>query len=171
VLWRGRFIISPLSSCFVLIPGYAPTVQQTVLLVDDDDVYSIFLPRIFKKAQFEAALLCVGDGEEAIGYLSGSGKYGDRTQFPFPCVILLDLKMPRVNGFEFLEWKNRQAGMEDLPVVVWSSSELPADIVRAMNLGAKAFFVKPPQMDHLGKIIDTLRPYLQSAGSTELKPA
>jgi CheY-like chemotaxis protein len=171
VLWRVRFILSPLSSCFVLIPGYAPTVQKTVLLVDDDDTYSIFLPRIFQKAQLKAGLLCVGDGAEAIDYLSGFGKYADRTQFPSPSVILLDLKMPRVNGFEFLEWKNRQTGMEDLPVVVWSSSDLPADIIRAMNLGAKAFFVKPPQMDQLGKVIENLQPYLQDTAISELKPA
>lgn len=114
-----------------------------ILVVDDDDAYELLLPRLFDKANSPVSFRFVFDGAQAIDYLSGRGKFSDRTQFPLPKMILLDLRMPKVNGFEFLEWKREQPTLSQLPVVVWSSSELEYDKAKAAELGAVDYIVKP----------------------------
>lgn len=87
----------------------------------------------------------VEDGGEAMCYLEGRSPYCDRATHPVPHVILLDLKMPRVDGFEFLEWLRGKCVREYrfIPVVVMSSSALPEDVDRAYSLGANSYLVKP----------------------------
>jgi len=74
-----------------------------ILVVDDDEACEVLLPLLFNKANSKVGLRFVTDGEQAMDYLNGNGKFSDRAQFPLPKMILLDLKMPKVNGFEFLE--------------------------------------------------------------------
>src|SRR5205823_2007574 len=88
-------------------------------------------------------IVVVCDGEVAIQYLTGAGAYADRTQFPIPEIFLLDLKMPRVSGFEVLEWRQRRADWKRLPTIVLTSSFAPSDVTRAYNLGANSYIVKP----------------------------
>jgi CheY-like chemotaxis protein len=114
-----------------------------ILVVDDDEACEVLLPLLFNKANSKVGLRFVTDGEQAMHYLNGNGKFSDRAQFPLPKMILLDLKMPKVNGFEFLEWKQTQPGFEHLPVVVWSSSDLQTDMDKAAKLGALDYVVKP----------------------------
>jgi CheY-like chemotaxis protein len=114
-----------------------------ILVVDDDDAYLVLLPFLFKKWNSPVGLQFVFDGEQAIDYLTGKGKYTDRTQFPLPKMILLDIKMPKVDGFDFLEWKRNQPVFNHLPVVMWSSSDLPRDKTRAAELGALDYIAKP----------------------------
>jgi CheY-like chemotaxis protein len=129
-------------------------VPVVILLVDDDDGYALLMPLAFKKAQLEVSLQCVGDGAQAIEYLRGDGKYADRRLFPFPSLVLLDLKMPRINGFEVLEWKRVEPGIKSLPVVVWSSSELPEDIEKATYLGACSYIVKSEDLVGIAKSLE-----------------
>ena len=99
----------------------------------------------FRRGPASIHLVAVEDGSKAILYLEGKGVYADRDTYPIPDMILLDLKMPRINGFEFLEWL-RSKGPEDhriIPVVVMSSSGLKEDIDRAYRLGANSYLVKP----------------------------
>ncbi len=112
-----------------------------ILVVDDDDAYELLLPHLFDRANSSVTFRFVFDGEQAMDYISGKGKFSDRTQFPLPKMILLDLRMPKVNGFEFLEWRLKQS--IKFPVVVWSSSELEYDKARALELGAVEYIVKP----------------------------
>jgi CheY-like chemotaxis protein len=114
-----------------------------ILVVDDDDAYELLMPRLFDKANSPVTFRFVYDGEQAIDYLSGNGNYSNRVEFPLPRLVLLDLRMPRINGFEVLEWKQKQRQLLLLPVVVWSSSELQSDMERAAALGAADYIVKP----------------------------
>jgi CheY-like chemotaxis protein len=114
-----------------------------ILVVDDDDAYELLLPRLFDKANSPVSFRFVFDGEQAMDYLHGKGKFSDRAQFPLPKMILLDLRMPKINGFEFLQWKREQPILNHLPVVVWSSSDLQYDKEKAAELGAVDYVVKP----------------------------
>jgi len=129
------------------------------LLVEDsaDDV--LLIRRAFSKASIVNPLQVVRSGEEAILYLSGEGPYANREEFPLPSLLLLDLKMSAKDGFEVLEWIRHQPGLQNLRVVVLTSSDSIFDIDRAYQLGANSFLVKPVQFDQLVEIMQALRGY------------
>jgi CheY-like chemotaxis protein len=130
------------------------------LLVEDDD-NDAFLVRQGFRCTGDCHLSIVENGEQAIHYLQGKGIYSDREQYPLPQVILLDLKMPRINGFEFLEWL-RSKGPTDLrmtPVVIMSSSDEPKDVKRAYELGANSYLVKPVGWVEFRKRMEALNIY------------
>jgi CheY-like chemotaxis protein len=146
----------------------------TVLLVEDD-LNDIFLvKRAFKIAQIPTPLQVVTDGMEAIAYLKGEGKYGDRRAHPLPHLIVMDISMPRKSGFEVLEWvkENPKRPLRRIPIVIVSSSDRPEDINRAYELGANAYMVKPVNfraVEHLFSSIthywglECAKPELQAA--------
>lgn len=119
-----------------------------ILLVEDreDDVTLVL--RSFDKAGVTNPIQVVGDGEQAIAYLSGSGKYSNRNEHPLPELVLLDLKMPRVDGFEVLKWIRAHPQLSKLRVVVLTSSEDIRDLNLAYKLGANSFLVKPMDFNH-----------------------
>ncbi len=97
---------------------------HSILLVEDQENDVFFLERAFKQAQIGNPLFRVRDGEEAIAYLSGTGAFADRTKSPWPDLMLLDLKMPRKDGFEVITWVREQPGpLRRLPIVVLTSSK------------------------------------------------
>ena len=128
------------------------TGSFTVLLVEND-LNDIFLvKRAFKMASLQTPLQIVTDGQEAIHYLRGEGKYADRHAHPLPKLIVMDIKMPRLTGFEVLEWIKHDGLLRRIPVIIVSSSENPEDINRAYELGANAYMIKPMdyrQVEHL----------------------
>src|SRR6266496_1687833 len=117
--------------------GYS--MLPTILLVDDDDAFELFIGRALRRAEIQASLHYVSNGEECIQYLSRSGNYKDTAQFPTPSVMVLDLKMPGISGFRVLEWKRQQSHLRFIPVVVFSSSDLQQDKEFALTLGAAAY--------------------------------
>ena len=120
------------------------TATTTFLLVEDDPNDVLMVEMEFQRAPVQIRLVSVNDGDQAIQYLEGGGPYSDRRRFPIPDVILLDLKMRRVGGFQFLEWlRAGPPGLRCIPVVVMSSSELQEDVDRAYALGANSYLVKP----------------------------
>ena len=116
----------------------------TVLLVEDD-LNDIFLvKRAFKRADIHNPLQVVTDGQEAINYLRGEGKYANRQTWPLPKLVVMDIKMPRKTGFEVLEWvKGGGKPLRRIPIIIVSASDNPDDINRAYELGANAYMVKP----------------------------
>jgi CheY-like chemotaxis protein len=117
--------------------------QPVVLIAEDSENDIAMLRRAFRQASITAPIQYVTDGEQAIAYLKGQGKFARRDEFPLPDVLLLDLKMPRKNGFDVLEWLRTQPSLSHLRVVVLTTSENLRDVNRAYALGAASFLTKP----------------------------
>lgn len=139
--------------------------MSAVLLVDDDDAFSLLVQHAIQQSGLQIELHSVFDGDEAVQYLMRQGKFFDSAAYPFPSLILLDLKMPRMNGFEVLEWKRTQPQLNSLPVAIWSSSSLAADKQRALELGAIAFFEKPLETQGFVVLLNNLKGLYQFATS------
>ncbi len=117
---------------------------RTILHVEDEPADALFVRRAVAKKFPHWKLLETHDGQQAIEYLSGAGGFSDRSQFPLPDLLLLDLKLPVVDGFEVLSWARSKNGFKTLPIVILSGSGLPEDRTRAQALGATDYFVKTP---------------------------
>lgn len=129
--------------------------MKTILQVEDDPNDVFFLQHAMKKAGVANTIRVATNGQEAIDYLQGAGKFADRGKFPFPCLVLLDLKLPYVMGLDVLRWIRQQPGTA-LPVVMLTASGEEADIVDAYRLGANAFLTKPseaPKLEDMAKAI------------------
>src|SRR5829696_4347802 len=127
-----------------------------VLLVEDspDDVWLV--KRAFASAGLKHPLFAVEDGGQAIEYLCGKGQYADRKAFPLPNLVLADLKMPGVDGFQLIKWMRDDTHARMIPVIVMSSSALAQDVNRAYELGANAYMVKPANYQALENLIATI---------------
>ena len=122
--------------------------MKTILQIEDDPNEVFFLQRAMKKAGVANPVQVASDGQQAIDYLKGAGKFADREKFPVPCLVLLDLKLPYVMGLEVLRWIREQPGTA-FPVVMLSASAEAADIATAYRLGANAFLTKPSEASKL----------------------
>jgi CheY-like chemotaxis protein len=138
------------------IPNPARALSATVLLVDDDDALTPLLKWALEKISSGARLEQVSSGEEAVRYLCREGDFGDAQRFPFPSVVLLDLRMPHRDGFWVLNWKRNQPELKSLPVAVWSVSNNPEDKEKAIALGAVNYFEKPMDVEEFSKIGEAL---------------
>jgi len=125
-----------------------------ILLVDDSADDAFFVRKALEKARMGKSCKWVEDGDEAIKYLRGEGKYTNRREFPFPTVILSDLKMPRMSGFELLRWVREHPECAVIPTILFTSSAVVEDVVEAYRLGANAYMVKPSQPE---EFVDILR--------------
>ena len=118
--------------------------ERWVLLAEDDSNDVLLLQLAFREAGLRNPICVVNDGQEAIDYLSGEGKFADRNQYPFPALLILDLKMPRKTGLDVLRWLAQEDVLRCLPTLMLSSSTHPGDIEKAYRLGVNAFVVKSP---------------------------
>src|SRR5437660_8409386 len=134
-------------------------MSKRVLIVEDDPSDVFLLKRAFTLAQVPATLHFVRDGQEAIDYLEGDAEFQDRTEYPLPDLMLLDLKMPRLNGFDVLTWLRRQPGLKRLLVTILTSSDQAQDIDRAYNLGANSYLLKPHSSQQLADLVERVRRY------------
>lgn len=134
--------------------------QATILLAEDEANDVFLMQRAFKKAKLANPMHVVADGEQAIGYLSGRKPYDDRETYPFPMLLLLDLKLPRKSGIEVLGWIRQQdSPLKRLPVIVLTSSRQAIDINRAYELGANSYLVKPVTFEGLLEMVKALEMY------------
>jgi CheY-like chemotaxis protein len=134
-------------------------MSKRVLIAEDDPSDVFLLKRAFTLANIPATLHFVRDGQEAIDYLGGDDPYKDRAVYPLPDLMLLDLKMPRLNGFDVLTWLRRQPGLKRLLVTVLTSSDQPDDINRAYDLGANSYLLKPHNSTHLSELVAQVKRY------------
>jgi CheY-like chemotaxis protein len=133
--------------------------RPTLLIVEDNEDDIFFVERIFRQIGARCELRFARDGIEAIDYLSGKGAFHDRTKYPMPTIILMDLKMPRRNGFEVLEWMHNQPEIRLIPTIVVTSSTLQEDVTKAYRLGANAVMNKPVDKDSLLQMLKSFHIY------------
>jgi CheY-like chemotaxis protein len=134
--------------------------ESAIILLAEDLENDVFLiRRAFQRAGFTNLINVVRDGEEAIDYLSGTSAYANRDEYPLPDLILLDLKMPKVGGFEVLKWLRRQPEIGRTPVVVLTTSDEINDVNKAYELGANSFFVKPSDFENYANLAAVIREY------------
>jgi CheY-like chemotaxis protein len=102
--------------------------QSLILLAEDREDDIILIRKAFAEAYISNPLQVVRDGEEAIAYLAGNGRYFNRAEYPLPALLLLDLKMPRMDGFEVLKWIRQQPELSSLRIVVLTASDRISDV-------------------------------------------
>jgi CheY-like chemotaxis protein len=130
-----------------------------ILLVEDSPDDALLIQRAFRKANLANPVQLVRDGEEAVTYLSGAPPYDDRTRFPLPVFMLLDLKLPRRSGLEVLAWVRQESVVKRLPVVVLTSSRESVDVNRAYDLGVNSYLTKPVGFEALLEMVKNVNLY------------
>jgi CheY-like chemotaxis protein len=133
--------------------------QCTILIVDDDENDIFFVKRAFTEINVHCTFQMLKNGQEVVDYLKGDGEFADREKYPMPMMILMDLKMPIMDGFQVLAWLRSRPGIKVIPTIVFSSSDLPGDITRAYELGANSFMTKSVTYDGLLLKLQTLSQY------------
>jgi len=129
---------------------------RTVLYVEDDANDFALLKLASRKCGTPFSLQHAADGDQAIAYLNGADAFADREEYPFPDLVLLDLKLPRLDGFEVLQWIRDNPATTSVPVVVLAGSSFRADIRRALELGANSYAAKPARFEELQVLIDQI---------------
>jgi len=135
------------------------TKLRKVLLAEDsaDDV--AFVQAAFSNIGIERSLMVVSDGAQALAYLLGDGPYADRDKFPIPVFMLLDLWLPRIDGFEVLRWVRSKRRLRRLPIMVFTGPDYPQDVTRAYVLGANLFVSKPFDSDEFNDLVKAIADY------------
>ncbi|MEU6410112.1 response regulator [Microbispora sp. NPDC046933] len=121
-----------------------------VLLVEDDPGDVLLCQEAFSYNKVGNNLRVVNDGEQALAFLRGEGQYASA---PRPDLVLLDLNLPRVNGFEVLEEVKKDPSLRTIPVVILTTSEAEQDILRGYNLHANAYITKPVDFDQFTRVV------------------
>ena len=124
-----------------------------ILHVEDDENDAILFRKACERAGLPAETFRVDAADHAKAYLLGDGIYADRVRYPLPQIIVLDLKMPRMDGFEFLHWLRHDDRFSKIPVLVFTASISREDKSRAIAEGASSFFIKPSSFDALVKMV------------------
>jgi len=130
-----------------------------ILYVDDDQNDIRLVQFAAEPAGIASCLRSVCSGPHAIDYIQGHGPYANRVKFPFPHLLLLDLRMPRMNGLEVLRWVRSQPDLKSIVVIVFTASAHPDDVVRACELGANAFVQKPSSQSELITFLKLLKSF------------
>jgi CheY-like chemotaxis protein len=133
--------------------------SNLILLVDDSEEDSLLLKHELERAGLANPLFFLSNGAEAIAYLAGQGRFQNRTQYPVPSVLLLDLKMPGLDGFDVLSWIGKRPELKRLLIVVLSGSADVKQVTRAYELGANSYLTKPANPLDLANLANFFRGY------------
>lgn len=134
-------------------------MTSTILLVEDNELDVVLTLDAFGQVLPETTIHVAGNGREALDYLFGIGKYDDREQYPLPELVLLDLKMPGINGYDVLGEVKTHITLKRIPVIVLSSSSVDKDIQRSYDLGANSYLVKPLGFDEFVDMVKSIGDY------------
>src|SRR5436190_17704060 len=145
-------------------------MTRAILLVDDDENDVLIMTMALRKAGLSCIICVARDGREAQEYLSGTGEFADRSAYPLPYLILMDLKLPRVMGLEVLKWLREKPEFDSTIVLVLSSSHMSEDISAAYHLRANAYLVKPSGLDKLQLMAEAIRDFWYIQNQPALAP-
>jgi len=134
-----------------------------VLLVEDNPDDAFFVKRAFASLALNNPLMSVEDGAQAIAYLRGQGKYADRKVYPVPGLVIADLSMPHLTGFDLIQWMREDSDTKRIPIIVLSASDLQRDVNRAYELGANAYMVKPTGYVALERLIRSIAEFCDAS--------
>ena len=138
---------------------FLKTKKHTLLIVDDDATQRFFLEKTFRNLGSKYRVRSAHNGDEALAYLKGEGKYKDRNEFEFPSYVITDLNMSPGDGFLILDFLQRNPALSITPVVMLSSSEDHDDIRQAYLLGASSYFIKPVGLRALKELAKKIHDY------------
>lgn len=131
--------------------------HQAILYVEDDENDVFLMEHAWRQTGVLNPLKTVNDGEQAVQYLSGEGKYANRDEYPLPMLVLLDLKLPKMGGLAVLKWIRAQPAIETLPVIILSSSSRAEDSRTAYACGANSYLTKPSHTEGLMEMVADLK--------------
>lgn len=130
-----------------------------ILLIEDETPDATLVRRAFEKTGVRNPIIHLRNGETAMAYILGVEPYSNRVLHPLPVLILLDLKMPRMGGLEFLQWRRTQKDVRKTPVVVLTADNDSQSINAAYQLGANSYLIKPSTPDDVRGVVDALYHY------------
>ena len=132
---------------------------RPIMLIEDEQTDVILIRRAFEKAGVENPIQSVENGDKALAWLEGIGEYQDRTNFPLPAFILLDLKLPGMGGLQLLKWIRSRKDLRLIPVVVLTNSADAVDVRSAYEAGANSYLLKPADRNEIYRVIDIIQQY------------
>lgn len=134
-------------------------MSDLILLVEDNEDDVFIMQNAIKRAGIKSPVFVAEDGRKALDYVEGQGPFADRARFPFPQLMLLDLKLPEVHGFDVLRTIRANTALPPLLIIILTSSDQDSDIERAYRSGANSYLVKPPTPDKLAAMVKVLSEY------------
>jgi CheY-like chemotaxis protein len=133
--------------------------ESVILLVEDDSNDVLFMKTAMEAVGIGNPVHEMGDGKQAIAYLSGTGKFSDRKQYPLPYLVLLDLKLPHIMGLDVLRWMREKSDFRSTIVLVLTASNDPSDIDAAYQAGANGYLVKTSRFDKLQVVVQAIKDF------------
>ena len=145
--------------------------RETILLVEDDPNDTMLLRRTFERFDLGKPPQIVSSGELAVAYLDGRDQFANREEYPLPTLMILDLKLPGLSGFEVLTWVRQQPRLSKIQIVVLTGSRKSLDLYRAYELGASSYLVKPVKSEDIARLAESLKlPWLALAEQPRPQP-
>ena len=135
------------------------TPSRPILLVEDSEDDVFFMQLAIEDSAIRNPVVVAQDGLQALDYLAGAGKFSDRTAFPLPALIFLDLKLPGKKGLDLLAWMRQQEQLRSIVVIILTSSQEPSDVSQAYRLGANSYLVKPSTTARLRELVQAVKAY------------
>lgn len=133
--------------------------NSPILVAEDDENDAFILKRALDQAGATCPVHFCRDGFAVQAYFSGEDPYGDRKRFPWPWVLIVDLKMPKMGGLELLKWLRAHPEHRHMPAVVLTASRQPSDVREAYHAGASSYLVKPSNYESLVEMMKLFLSY------------
>ncbi|HAN19461.1 MAG: two-component system response regulator [Bacteroidetes bacterium GWC2_33_15] len=130
-----------------------------ILLVEDNQMDVVLTLDAFREAKLKNTIHVARNGQEALDYLFGNDKYANRDEFPLPALILLDLKMPGIDGFEVLRQVKGTEKLKRIPVIILTSSREEGDRALSYDIGANSYLLKPVSFDGFTDVVRKIDDY------------